>query len=796
MNKLRNFLTVALMTVLLPVGAQPYTPTSSDSRTTNQKIINAIEKLLPIDNFVNTPHVEYNVIPQPQSVTYTHKEVFIVNDSTQIGISSATLRKDAEWLANYIRELKGVRLIVEDHPVARGINLVAMRNNKSEGYRLSVTTNMVEICGSPTGIFYGIQTLRKSIPYGKTKEFYLPTAIVEDAPRFGYRGAHLDVARHFYPVEEVKRFIDIMALHNLNRFHWHLTDDQGWRVEIKSRPELTKVGAWRNETLGDGTRYGGFYTQDEIRDIVSYAAAQHITVIPEIDMPGHMQAALAAYPELGCTGGPYGVWSQWGVSDNVLCVGNDSTLKFIDDVLGEIVQLFPSEYIHIGGDECPKVHWEHCAKCQARIKALGLKTDSVSTAEQKLQSFVLAHAENFLQKHGRHVIGWDEILEGGLTPDASVMSWRGSEGGIEAARLHHKAIMTPISDCYFSQTEFTTSDEDPYKASGFLPLERVYNFNPIPKQLNNADSSYIIGLQSCLWGEHIRSFKQAEFLMLPRLAALSEVAWSAPSGKNYHNFLKRLAMLTMLYDSLGYNHSRLFEAIKMETRPDVKRHRLAVTLSTYDNALIQYSRNGSDPEGQFFDKYVDGDEPIYFKKSGTLRAVVKHLNGHKDTLSENIVFNKATLHPIKLAYQPSPSYTFDGAETLIDGILGKANYKTGRWLGFQLNKLDAVIDLQKAQTITEVSFNNFVLKGDWIMDAKQFDVEVSVDGKHYTHMASATYPMLTADSPDGIYHHKLSFTPVKARYVRVVVKPWSQLPSWHLGKGNPAFIFVDELCVE
>lgn len=794
MNKLKTLLTMMLAAALLPACAQPYAPSPKGGEAIFETFKDMVDNML--SGKTAGRHVDYNVIPLPRHVAYTHKDVFTVNDSTSIGVSSAALLHDAQLLAAYIQELKGVRLTVADHPVDRGINLVATANDSSEGYRLSVATDRVEISGTPAGIFYGIQTLRKSLVPGKTREFYLPTALVEDEPRFAYRGALLDVARHFYPVAEVKRFIDLMAMHNLNRFHWHLTDDQGWRIEIKSLPELTRVGAWRKETLGDGKSHGGFYTQDEIRDIVAYAAQRHITVIPEIDIPGHTQAALAAYPQLGCTGGPYDVWTQWGVSDEVLCAGNDATLKFIDDVLGEVIQLFPSEYIHIGGDECPKTRWEHCPKCQARIKALGLQTDSASTKEQKLQSFILAHAERFLQQHGRHVIGWDEILEGGLTPDASVMSWRGTEGGVKAARLHHNVVMTPVGDCYLSQTEFASSDEDPYHAGGYLPLERVYNFQPIPDELSNADSSYVMGVQACLWGERIRSLKQAEFMLLPRMAALSEVAWSLSAGRDYKAFLHRLAPMTSLYDSLGFNHSRSFEAISFKSQPDVGRHRLAVRLSSYDDKTIRFTRDGSDPGSGTFFSTVDAGETIYVRKSTQLRAEVTHANGHKDTLSEDISFNKATLHPITLAHEPAPNYTFDGKETLIDGLKGKNNYKTGRWLGFVGNDLDAVVDLQKTQTITEASFNNFVQKGDWIFDAAQFDVEVSTDGHHFTPVGTAKYPMLEAGSPDGIYHHKLTFTPTKARYVRLVVKPCAKIPSWHTGKGNPAFLFVDELCVE
>lgn len=796
-------LSMALV-LAMAVGTATAQNSPTDSTLNNlkrSKLSTMLTDLVSKGNFDSSGRAHYNVIPQPLSVRNTHRKAFLMTDSTLIGVSqdSPALLHDAQMLADYMRSEKGVRLTVVRHPVSKGINLVASTVDSlgAEGYRLEVNPDSILISGSPAGIFYGIQTLRKALPTGKTGSVELASVIVEDAPRFGYRGALLDVARHFYSVDEVKQFIDLMALHNLNRFHWHLTDDQGWRIEIKSRPELTRTGAWRSETLGDGRRHGGYYTQDEIRDIVKYAADRYITIVPEIDMPGHMQAALASYPSLGCTGGPYKVWTQWGVSDDVLCAGNDSTLKFIDDVLGEVVSLFPSEYIHIGGDECPKTRWEHCPKCQARIKALGLVGDAKSTAEQKLQSFILAHAENFLRQHGRHVIGWDEILEGGLTPDASVMSWRGIEGGIEAARQHHRVVMTPVGNLYFSQSQYESSDEDPYHTGGYVPLERAYQFNPVPAELNNADSSYVMGVQACLWGEHIRNFKQAEFQWLPRMAALSEVAWTRNDLKDYDNFLERLGRLTVHYDSLGYSYSPAFEAIRFSAQPDVKHRRLLVSLSTYDHQTMPYTLKGADlTDATMFSPHAYNGSTIVVKSTSQLRAITHRYNGHDVMLKEDINFNKATLRPITLRYQPEPKYTFGGAETLIDGLTGKGNFNSGRWLGFCNHPLDAVIDLKKKQTISEARFNNCVRKGDWIFDAARFEVEVSNDGKQFTHVATENYPMLTADSPDGIYHHTIKFTPQQARYVRLIITPCAKLPEWHTGKGTPAFIFVDELCIE
>ena len=388
----------------------------------------------------------YNVVPLPQEISMVQGDGFELRANTVIAYSGdEAMKRNAELLTAYIKESTGLELAVAESEIIanNAINLVidnVCENN--EGYRMSVTKENVEIT-APTaaGVFYGMQTLRKSLPTAACKKVELPAVTINDYPRFAYRGAHLDVSRHYFTKDSIKRFIDMLAMHNMNRFHWHLTDDQGWRIEIKKYPKLTTVAAERDETVigrnsgeYDGQHYGPFfYTQDDCREIVAYAAERHITVIPEIDLPGHMQAALAAYPEYGCTGGPYEVWKMWGVSDNVLCAGNDATLKFIEDVLDEVVEVFPSEYIHVGGDECPKTQWEQCPKCQARIKALGIKGDEKHSAEMYLQSFVINHAEKHLNSKGRQIIGWDEILEGGLAPNATVHSWRGIEGGIEAA---------------------------------------------------------------------------------------------------------------------------------------------------------------------------------------------------------------------------------------------------------------------------------------------------------------------------------------------------------------------------
>ncbi len=472
-----------------------------------------------------------------------------------------------------------------------------------EAYTLKVDGDGIVISGTgEAGVFYGIQTLRKSIPAVAGASLVLPAVEVKDAPRFGYRGAHFDVSRHFFTVDEAKTFIDMMALHNMNRLHWHITDDQGWRIEIKKYPRLTEIGSKRKETVigrnsgkYDGKPYGGHFTQEQAREIVDYAAKRYITVIPEIDLPGHMQAALAAYPELGCTGGPYDVWTMWGVSEDVLCAGNDKVLDFIDDVLTEIMDIFPSEYIHIGGDECPKVRWEKCPKCQARIDSLGIKSDSEHTKEEYLQSFIIHHGEKLLNAHGRKMIGWDEILEGGLTPHATVMSWRGEAGGIKAARMHHDVIMVPNTYLYFDYYQTKDTENEPLAIGGYVPLERVYAYEPLPDVLSTEEQKHILGLQANHWSEYIPTMSHLQYMALPRWAALSELQWTLREMKDYDDFLHRLQRLVKTYEAEGYNYAKHIYDVNADFLPDSETGAVKVGLKTIDGATVRYTLDGTEP---------------------------------------------------------------------------------------------------------------------------------------------------------------------------------------------------------
>lgn len=747
----------------------------------------------------------YEVIPAPREVRVNLSGgEFVLDNGVSIVYpgENEAMRRNALLLADYLKTATG-----RDYRVEIGLDgkkSVLLRLDPSienpEGYRVSVSADGVVIAGaSEAGVFYGIQTLRKAVPVKVNGVPVLPAVEIRDEPRFAYRGVHLDVSRHFFTVDEVKSYIDMMVLHNMNRLHWHITDDQGWRIEIKKYPGLTAEGARRAETVighnsgeYDGKPYGGFYTREDAEEIVKYAAERYITVIPEVDLPGHMQAALAAYPSLGCTGGPYEVWKIWGVSEEVLCAGNDSVLTFIDDVLTEILEIFPSEYIHVGGDECPKVRWEKCPKCQARIRALGIKSDDKHTKEEYLQSFIIRHAEKFLNDRGRRMIGWDETLEGGLAPNATVMSWRGEGGGIEAARQGHDVIMTPNTYLYFDYYQSKDTENEPEAIGGYVPLERVYSYEPVPRVLTPGEGKFIKGVQANHWTEYIPTFSQLQYMALPRWAALSEVQWSQPERKDYADFLKRLLRLSRVYDVLGYNYAKHVFDVAADYRVNVENGTVDIFTSTIDDAPIHYTLDGSEPTAQ--SPVTAGVLPV--NRSGTFRAMAVRSSGSSRVVSEKIVFGKSTCKPI-VANQPvNEQYKFNGVTTLVDGLRGDGNYKTGRWIAFRGNDMDVTIDLRQPEEISSVMFCNRVEKGDWIFDVRSVTIEVSGDGEHFTRVFFEEYPVMRESDRNGLYEHEQTFAPVKARYVRVVASPESVMPDWHPGKGLPAFLFVDEIIID
>ena len=516
------------------------------------------------------------VIPKPALIEERGGIFHISTDfSILLNTKNREVQEIGEWLVERFSTVMGFKIpmaaLSKESESSHALILRLGSSDKSlgqEGYELEIKPKIITIeAEEPAGLFYGVQTLFQLYPpevYSETNvagadRWDLPCVKIHDFPRYRYRGMHLDVGRHFFPKAFIKRYIDLLALHKVNTFHWHLTEDQGWRIEIKKYPKLTEIGAYRKETLVghfrdrphkfDGQRYGGFYTQEDIREIIQYAEKRYITIIPEIEMPGHSLAALAAYPELSCTGGPFEVGTLWGVKKDVYCAGNDKVFEFLEDVLTEVIALFPSETIHIGGDECPKDRWKVCPKCQARIKQEGLKD------EHELQSYFIRRIEKFLLSKGKRLIGWDEILEGGLAPEATVMSWRGIEGGIEAAKQGHDVIMTPTSFCYFDYYQ-ADPDTEPLAIGGNLTLKKVYSFEPTPEEIAPGEDKYILGAQGNVWTEYIRTPEYAEYMSVPRMCALAEVVWSPKDGRDWKDFQIRLGSHFKRLDVLGVNYCK------------------------------------------------------------------------------------------------------------------------------------------------------------------------------------------------------------------------------------------------
>lgn len=663
-----------------------------------------------------------------------------------------------------------------------------------EGYMMFINENDINIYGSKSGIFYALESLFQLIqPAQNSGEWMIPCCNIIDYPRFQWRGMHLDVARHFFPKENVKEYLRYMAMYKLNTFHWHLTDDQGWRIEIKKYPLLTSIGAWRNATLighfsespdrYDSTRYGGFYTQEEIKEVVRFADSLHITVVPEIEMPGHTGALIASYPvvtenylekhEVKCT---------WGVFNEVLNP-SDTTFTILENILSEVILLFPGKYIHIGGDECPKEQWKNSMFCQNELRKHALSD------EDQLQSWFIQHIVNYLHSKGKKAIGWDEILEGGLTDNAAVMSWRGEDGGIAAAKAHHNVVMTPGSHCYFDHYQ-SQNKEEPLAIGGYLPLDKVYSYDPVPAVLNSEEKKYIIGVQANLWTEYIADFSQVQYMIFPRIAALSEVAWTNKEIKKYDDFLFRAIRHMDFYSDMRVNYSRAIYDINATYAP------------APDGNGILLSLNSIAPFGDIRYNYggfvMLGDSvyssPILINSSREVRASV--FLGEERIGRDFVQSYKSHMamgKNVTLRKQPAAAYNTGGAFTLVDGITGRSPWTGSEWLGWWGDTLDVTIDLGKVDTIHSVDAMCLQDKGSWIYHPETVSIFLSDDGKNFR---KANPNELSAPSP-GYNNHFLFETSgyTMARYVKVIATPVAKIPSGE-GAGYPAWIFVSEIIVD
>ncbi len=753
----------------------------------------------------------YNLIPYPNSLEAKSGQ-FAFDNNTQIYVATECGEETQKVLAQFAEQFNRVSGIELKTIEQEGNNAIIVKRDTSlaqEGYRLNIEKKKIEIeASTPNGVRFALQTVKQLLPaaiYGDSlvadATWEVPCALINDAPRFGYRGLHMDVARHFFTIDEVKRVLNVMAAHKLNTFHWHLTDDQGWRIEIKKYPKLTEVGSIRYKTMiekewdnYDTTPHGGFYTQEELREIVAYAADLGITIIPEIDLPGHMQAALASYPYLGCTGGPYEVSGQWGIRDDVLCVGQDRTFKFIEDVLTEVMEIFPSKYIHIGGDECPKVRWEKCPKCQARINALGFKDDDKFKAEHYLQSYVTDRVEKFVNARGRVIIGWDEILEGGLSTNATVMSWRGIGGGIEAAQQGHDAIMTPTNPLYFDYYQSRDTDSEPLAIGGYNPVDLIYAFDPVPADLTPEEAKHILGTQANIWTEYIATDEGFEYMLLPRLAALSEVQWTQVENKNYDCFLHRIDHALEIYNVMGLTYAPHIYEIEGSYAINPKKDCIEATLRTLGDAPMYYTLDGSEPTTEST-RYTTPIEIRCETDTCVLKAIVVREGIETRTLVRDFAFNKATGHLVQLKKAPAQKYTFAGATLLTDGIRGAYNYANSSWLGFIDTPLDATINLGKTDSISSVSIGSLVQYGEYIFPPTKVTV-LAGDENSMQQVGELIIPVSDGKAiKDGLHEFTCEFPAVTASKVQVIVETTSSIPAWHGAKGEKGWFFIDEITV-
>ena len=755
-----------------------------------------------------------NIIPRPAEIEKRPgKFRFIPGFQIYSPSNNRDVRKSVNLLADKLGYIEGLDVsisTVSEINVRTNIMFIRLEPNKSnlgnEGYELEINPNSLSLLARRSaGIFYGIQTLLQLLPpeleTGTNapgyNEIALPCVKIVDTPRFPYRGMHLDVGRHFFPVSFIKKYIDLLALHKFNTFHWHLTEDQGWRIEIQQYPKLTEISSTRKETLlghyrdqphkFDGIPYGGFYTQDEIREIIQYASDRFITVIPEIEMPGHSVAVLAAYPELACTEGPFEVSTIWGVKEDVYCAGNDKVFEFLENVLTEVIDLFPSQYIHIGGDECPKIRWENCEKCQARIEEEGLAD------EEELQSYFIRRIEKFLLSKGRKLIGWDEILQGGLAPEATVMSWRGVSGGIEAARLGHDVIMTPTAFCYFDYYQ-ANPETEPLAIGGYTTLKKVYSFEPVPQELSASETKHILGAQGNVWTEYIKDPDYAEYMSLPRMTALSEVVWSSKESRNWKDFRARLNHFFKRLDVLDVNYSFGSYKVDILSRYDPKIQKTWILLESEQfDAPIYYSTGEShtSPEIQNYSR------PFIFDRTLTIRAGI-YLDGEvKDEFAQQTFFyHRGINSSISLKNPFSPRYPSSGERALVDGIKGTRNYRDGHWQGFEGIDLVVTLDLHKRTEIKNLSIRFLQNINAWIFLPSEVQMAISKNGEDFQTVTTQSHEVSQKMRGETIKEFLHNFAGEPARYIRVTAKNIGVCPDWHPNAGEKCWIFADEIIIQ
>ena len=725
-----------------------------------------------------------NIIPQPLEIN-SSDGYFELNEFTGI-IYDDDFKVSGDFLKSYLqtglnKELNG----------PHKIQFIQDLNLSPEAYVLNIKKKSIDITAqSDQGAFYAIQSLRQLLPAAfENKTFsntttQIPCVLIKDQPEFSYRGMHLDVGRHLFSVDFIKKYIDALAMLKMNTFHWHLTEDQGWRIEIKKYPKLQEIAAYRQETLighyndqphqFDNQKYGGFYTQEEIKDIVQYANSRFITIIPEIELPGHSQAAIAAYPSLGCTNEPVKVATKWGVFEDIYCP-KEETFAFLEDVLDEVLTLFPSRYIHIGGDEAPKTRWKNCDHCNELILREGLKD------ENELQSYFISRIENYLNSKGRQIIGWDEILEGGLAPNATVMSWRGVTGAVEAAKQQHHVIMTPTSHCYFDYYQ-SENEQEPLAIGGYLPLEKVYNFNPIPDELNDDETKFVLGAQGNVWTEYMQTSEQVEYMVFPRILAMSETVWSKKERKNYANFIKRLENFHERLDFLDINYANHLYEIQGELNSN--NEGLSYHLKTLtEGKTIRFTLDNSEPllSSKIYTNSILLKESVQVKA-----ALFNSSNKLGETFSQYINLHKAVGQKIAIDTELNESYAGSGAQGLINGISGSnSRYGDKEWLGFSGKDIEITIDFNEKIQINSIKTRFYNGRGQWIYAPKHIFITFNNEEPVKVTILDSEDLVVPVNFQGHDDVKRLSFT----------IPNYGVISDGKQGAGNKAWTFIDEIII-
>ncbi|OHX65632.1 beta-N-acetylhexosaminidase [Flammeovirga pacifica] len=716
-------------------------------------------------SFLSLAQEHSSIIPQPKEVKWNKGEFLLSNTTT---ISKGNSGLDIDYYIDQIAKQSGIQLSKSEKEYADvNLHIVKEFDLGEEAYRLTVHKTSIDITSSTEiGLRNGLSTLMQLIGTNNKVE----CVDIQDSPKYKWRGLMLDVSRHFFTIDEVKRYLDLMTRYKLNKFHWHLTEDQGWRIEIKKYPKLTEIGAWRTEK--DGSRYGGFYTQEEIKEVVAYATERGIEVIPEIDMPGHMLGALASYPELACTEGPFEVWNRWGVSEDVLCAGNEKVYEFVEDVLKEIIPLFPSQYFHLGGDECPKSRWKECDKCQLKIKQEGLAD------EHELQSYFIHRVEKMVDNMNKKITGWDEIMEGGLSKTATVQLWRDwhdPQAISKIAKMGNDVIASPTSCCYFDYDTKTTE------------VAQVYAFNPTPDDLNEEEAKHILGGECTVWTERIPNQKRADFMIFPRAIAFSEALWSGGKENGLKEFEARLEKQYPLLDQLGVAYGPSSDVMSVSTSQNNGQISLEA-IPLIKDVTIKYKLNESGEYVALNESLkVDQSADIYFQgfKNGKL---------YGDPIIKSFELHKGNSAKIKLVDEASKPYQNEGAKTLINSIVGGHNFKDETWLGFNGQDLQAILTWEKAQVINTIEFSSFDEMGSWIMSPYEFKILASKDGKKYKEVSKKINKVVDGN----INHFTLQLKkPLKdIKDIKIIIKHPGELPKNHGGAGKPSWMMIDEIIIK